>query len=434
MEKLPTPGFFTAALGNDENANVFEASFAGGVDREEPLLAGPEMSTQPCDLLLPTMTTSGGLSPLFALSPGINSMPMLFAANARSNGMQYPGYCRDAQYWAGVRDGVQSAAGELPLVDHQTLSPPQLARSPPLFSFDNSQRVMSPRQGYLVNPQQHNISTSSHRSELGQITPPNSEENEQISSTYMSQPGAESSCDESLHVQMVTPTEISAMKSKKRARKQSRSGQSSNDADVSPAKRARKSTAKSKATSGDDEKTAAKADGDQKRTRFLERNRVAASKCRQKKKEWTTNIEVQARELQTDKNQLSLIVASLKEEVLWLKGELLKHTDCGCERIRQYLDQEAANLSSPKSVPHHHRLANSSTTSVQCSSHVTSPSSSSSGVTQVTRRGSELANTLTQVVTEPKVGNDGVNTNTPGMVYAELAVETAATSEMAHRS
>ncbi|KAI9882520.1 MAG: 54S ribosomal protein, mitochondrial [Watsoniomyces obsoletus] len=93
---------------------------------------------------------------------------------------------------------------------------------------------------------------------------------------------------------------------------------------------------------------------DSKRSKFLERNRVAASKCRQKKKEWTSQLEIRARALQLQKDQLSLVVASLKNEVLALKGELLQHDSCGCERIRQYLHREADHLASmpmPMSSP-----------------------------------------------------------------------------------
>jgi len=83
---------------------------------------------------------------------------------------------------------------------------------------------------------------------------------------------------------------------------------------------------------------------DDKRNKFLERNRVAASKCRQKKKEWTQNLEVQARELQANKNQLQLLVSSLKDEVMWLKNEMLKHNNCGCHHIREYLSREAESI------------------------------------------------------------------------------------------
>jgi bZIP transcription factor len=82
-------------------------------------------------------------------------------------------------------------------------------------------------------------------------------------------------------------------------------------------------------------------DGDDKRNQFLERNRVAASKCRQKKKEWTSNLEQRARELQASKTSLSLLVSSLREELLYLKGEALNHTTCDCTSVREYLGRHA---------------------------------------------------------------------------------------------
>lgn len=82
-------------------------------------------------------------------------------------------------------------------------------------------------------------------------------------------------------------------------------------------------------------------DGDDKRNQFLERNRVAASKCRQKKKEWTSNLEQRARELQASKNSLALLVSSLREELLYLKGEALRHTTCDCTNVREYLARHA---------------------------------------------------------------------------------------------
>jgi bZIP transcription factor len=87
--------------------------------------------------------------------------------------------------------------------------------------------------------------------------------------------------------------------------------------------------------------TESAANGDDKRNQFLERNRVAASKCRQKKKEWTSNLEKRARELQASKTSLALLVSSLREELLYLKGEALRHTTCDCNSVREYLGRHA---------------------------------------------------------------------------------------------
>ena len=81
-----------------------------------------------------------------------------------------------------------------------------------------------------------------------------------------------------------------------------------------------------------------------KRRRFLERNRVAASKCRQKKKAWVQDLEAEAREAQAMSKQLRACVGALKGEVLQLKNELLKHNTCDCTPIRQYLSNEAVRV------------------------------------------------------------------------------------------
>ena len=86
-------------------------------------------------------------------------------------------------------------------------------------------------------------------------------------------------------------------------------------------------------------------DDDVKRERFLKRNRVAASKCRQKKKEYINGLEERARDLTSKRNHLMAYVASLKDEILALKTEMLKHSDCNCVAIQEYLRREASLLS-----------------------------------------------------------------------------------------
>ena len=120
-------------------------------------------------------------------------------------------------------------------------------------------------------------------------------------------------------------------------------GSQTSDNSTKPSKRSRKSSARSK-TLAQKPDQASQNPEDEKRNKFLERNRVAASKCRQKKKEWTSNLESRARELQASKNELAMMVCSYKDEIMFLKGEMLKHTTCGCDRIRNYLTQEADNI------------------------------------------------------------------------------------------
>ncbi|KAJ2684475.1 hypothetical protein H4R19_006888, partial [Coemansia spiralis] len=80
----------------------------------------------------------------------------------------------------------------------------------------------------------------------------------------------------------------------------------------------------------------------QRRQRFLERNRIAASKCRQKKKMWVQELERRAEDVTMQNRSLHITIAQLKDEVMVLKSQLLAHHNCGCSVIHQYLQAERA--------------------------------------------------------------------------------------------
>ncbi|XP_017549325.1 cyclic AMP-responsive element-binding protein 5 isoform X1 [Pygocentrus nattereri] len=69
-------------------------------------------------------------------------------------------------------------------------------------------------------------------------------------------------------------------------------------------------------------------DPDERRRKFLERNRAAASRCRQKRKVWVTSLEKKAEELTHTNLQLQNEVTLLRSEVTQLKQILLAHKDC----------------------------------------------------------------------------------------------------------
>ncbi|KAJ2078550.1 hypothetical protein H4R24_004409 [Coemansia sp. RSA 988] len=89
----------------------------------------------------------------------------------------------------------------------------------------------------------------------------------------------------------------------------------------------------------------------QKRRRFLERNRIAASKCRQKKKMWVQELERRAEDVTMQNRSLHIAVAQLKEEVLILKNQLLAHRSCNCSAIHQYLHSECAHPQPDVAMP-----------------------------------------------------------------------------------
>ncbi|KAM9494853.1 cyclic AMP-responsive element-binding protein 5 isoform 2-T2 [Clarias gariepinus] len=81
-------------------------------------------------------------------------------------------------------------------------------------------------------------------------------------------------------------------------------------------------------TSGGKRRRTADEDPDERRRKFLERNRAAASRCRQKRKIWVISLEKKAEELTHTNLQLQNEVTLLKSEVIQLKQLLLAHKDC----------------------------------------------------------------------------------------------------------
>lgn len=67
---------------------------------------------------------------------------------------------------------------------------------------------------------------------------------------------------------------------------------------------------------------------EEKRKNFLERNRVAALKCRQRKKQWLANLQSKVELFSTENDALSATVTQLREEIVNLKTLLLAHKDC----------------------------------------------------------------------------------------------------------
>ncbi|XP_033900815.1 cyclic AMP-dependent transcription factor ATF-2 isoform X3 [Acipenser ruthenus] len=69
-------------------------------------------------------------------------------------------------------------------------------------------------------------------------------------------------------------------------------------------------------------------DPDEKRRKFLERNRAAATRCRQKRKVWVQSLEKKAEDMSSVNGQLQNEVTQLRNEVAQLKQLLLAHKDC----------------------------------------------------------------------------------------------------------
>lgn len=56
--------------------------------------------------------------------------------------------------------------------------------------------------------------------------------------------------------------------------------------------------------------------------------RVAALKCRQRKKQWLANLQAKVELFSNENDTLSAQVGQLREEIVGLKSILLQHKDC----------------------------------------------------------------------------------------------------------
>ncbi|KAF9301428.1 hypothetical protein BGZ74_006724 [Mortierella antarctica] len=103
------------------------------------------------------------------------------------------------------------------------------------------------------------------------------------------------------------------------------------------------STSTSTSTLGRPTKAARKQNGaeqlspEAKRQRFLERNRLAAAKCREKKRLQTLKTITDADEITAKNQALHESLNELQEEVRMLKNQILCHRDCGCDVIQTFV-------------------------------------------------------------------------------------------------
>ncbi|KAL2151973.1 hypothetical protein VTH82DRAFT_5157 [Thermothelomyces myriococcoides] len=89
----------------------------------------------------------------------------------------------------------------------------------------------------------------------------------------------------------------------------------------------------------------------QKRNKFLERNRVAASKCREKKKQYVSELEATKMDLELRNAHLKIEVDGLIGEISTLKHRLMAHAKCNDPNIDRWLNNEARKFVQTESGP-----------------------------------------------------------------------------------
>ncbi|KAI7885539.1 hypothetical protein K492DRAFT_190927 [Lichtheimia hyalospora FSU 10163] len=76
---------------------------------------------------------------------------------------------------------------------------------------------------------------------------------------------------------------------------------------------------------------------DNQRTRVLERNRAAAARCRQRKKQWIEDLKTRHEDLRDRNQRLYHTRTQLQNQVFKLKNELLLHEGCDCQAIQSFI-------------------------------------------------------------------------------------------------
>ncbi|PTB34813.1 hypothetical protein M441DRAFT_63179 [Trichoderma asperellum CBS 433.97] len=79
----------------------------------------------------------------------------------------------------------------------------------------------------------------------------------------------------------------------------------------------------------------------EKKEQTKQRNRVAASKCRQKKREMVDELKEQSSSLEAQNNNLHDEYERLRKEIGQVKSDLMHHTECNDDNINQWISNEA---------------------------------------------------------------------------------------------
>ncbi|KAH6985545.1 hypothetical protein EDB80DRAFT_732999 [Ilyonectria destructans] len=175
-----------------------------------------------------------------------------------------------------------------------------------------------------------------------------------------------------------------------------------------------KARRKQKGESNDDEDLPR----DPRRRRVIERNRIAATKCRLRKRDEASALASREQAMEDQNRYLSTCFDQLTAEIYHLKTQLLRHTDCNCVLIQKYIVNEARksvdgllSCSSAFQLPDgltrlHHRGSSGSRTSGTDSLSIQTPEMESASPTwtdpfQQGPRSSEVGDDLFDMVLEP---------------------------------
>ncbi|KAL0264070.1 hypothetical protein SLS55_000014 [Diplodia seriata] len=128
----------------------------------------------------------------------------------------------------------------------------------------------------------------------------------------------------------------------------SRRPSSSSSDETTPASPTRKPTTRRRRRgAGTDSAEAGGSSHTARRELSLAKNRVAAKKCREKKRDWTTELQERHGELLARNKRLRGELAGLNDAVFELKELVLRHASCGFKPIDKFVRREAGRAVRP---------------------------------------------------------------------------------------
>jgi hypothetical protein len=113
------------------------------------------------------------------------------------------------------------------------------------------------------------------------------------------------------------------------------------------------------------------------RESHLEKNRIAAAKCRERSKQHTAGLIAQASDLSSKNKALKADETALREQILNLKHEVLQHAGCGSWAIDEYVSQCAGDILGVKGPSVQSPVSRRDSTQTKCDSGSTNPTDSS---------------------------------------------------------
>ncbi|KAI8576195.1 hypothetical protein K450DRAFT_302928 [Umbelopsis ramanniana AG] len=232
-----------------------------------------------------------------------NVLPPVAAIDSPSDGAN----ARNNPLWETLRSGELSPSmlgGPRPPPQNNdsrtsygsSLLPPQMGHNSGVLDTMNqpsmqNYEAMQPNNLYLLSAAQQEVM---RRNSLGQVVP--------VVKSEIDDMGPQSSHSPPSRYRVTTSPESSAD-------------------DLHSRRSNRRASSSSRRTDGGGDDT-------EKRKNFLERNRQAALKCRQRKKQWLAELQNKVEYLSSDNEKLQTQATSLREEIINLKTLLLAHKDC----------------------------------------------------------------------------------------------------------